>query len=167
MTADPSANHRATEGSPETVMLVGSSGGHLAQLLALRPWLDSRPRLVQWVTFRTPDAESRLADESVRWVHFPTTRNLVNLIRNTRLAWSDIRELRPDVIVSTGAAVAFPYFLVGRLHGVRTAYIEVYDRVDSRTLTARLCRPLSSLFCVQREEQLALYPGAAVIGRLL
>jgi hypothetical protein len=46
-------------------------------------------------------------------------------------------------------------------------FIEVYDRIDNRSLTGRLCRPLSSVFCVQWEEQLALYPDAEVIGVLL
>ena len=46
-------------------------------------------------------------------------------------------------------------------------YVEVYDRIDTRTLTGRLCRPLTNLFCVQWEEQLQLYPGAVLIGELL
>ncbi|MGH9297877.1 MAG: UDP-N-acetylglucosamine--LPS N-acetylglucosamine transferase, partial [Acidimicrobiales bacterium] len=35
------------------------------------------------------------------------------------------------------------------------------------TLTARLCRPFSSRFCVQWPEQESLYPGAVLIGTLL
>jgi UDP-N-acetylglucosamine transferase subunit ALG13 len=151
---------------PARIMLVGSSGGHLSQLLALAPWYDTRQART-WVTFRTPDAMSRLAGEQVTWAYHPTTRNVANLLRNTVLAWREVRRLRPDLIVSTGAAVAFPFFVVGRLHRVRTAYIEVRDRLDSRTLTARLCRPLTSLFCVQLPEQERLYPGAVVLGSLL
>ena len=49
---------------------------------------------------------------------------------------------------------------------IKTVYLEVYDRIDSATLTGRLCRPLSSLFLVQWEEQQRLYPGARVIGGL-
>lgn len=148
-----------------SVLLVGSSGGHLAQLLALRPWWENLAR--HWVTFRTPEAVGQLAGESVTWAHFPTTRNAINAARNLCLAVQDMRRLRPDVIVSTGAGVAVPYFLVGRATGARTAYIEVYDRIDSRTLTGSLCRPLSNVFCVQWEEQRDLYPGAVVIGHLL
>ena len=146
-------------------MLVGSSGGHLAQLLALQPWLKGRQ--ASWATFKTPDAVSRLAGQRVSWAHYPTTRNVPNLLRNLLLAWSDLRRERPDLVVSTGAALAFPYFLVARVLGIRTAYIEVYDRLDTRTLTGRLCRPLASLFCVQWDEQCKAYPGAHVIGQLL
>lgn len=163
--AGPPVEAPRVPAGPGKVMLVGSSGGHLAQLLALRPWWEGRQ--CHWVTFRTRDAESLLADASVTWAHYPTTRNARNAIRNFRLAIRDLRRERPDLVISTGAAVAFPYFLVARMLGIRTAYIEVYDRIDSRTMTGRLCAPLADLFCVQWEEQESLYPGAVTIGNLL
>lgn len=147
------------------VMLVGSSGGHLAQLVALQPWWTGRDR--RWVTFRTPDAESLLADEKVTWAHFPTTRNARNLVRNALLSVRMMRRDRPEAIVTTGAGVALPFFVLGRLLGIPTVYIEVYDRIDSRTLTARLCRPFTSCMLVQWEEQRDLYPHATLVGTLL
>lgn len=151
--------------SAPRVLLVGSSGGHLAQLAALRGWWQDRDR--HWVTFRTPDAESSLSAESVSWAYHPTTRHLGNLVRNTGLAIRVLRQFHPDVVVSTGAAVAFPFFLLAKLARIATVYIEVYDRIDTPTLTGRLCRPLSDRFCVQWEEQLSFYPGSALIGPLL
>jgi UDP-N-acetylglucosamine:LPS N-acetylglucosamine transferase len=152
-------------GWPQSALLVASSGGHLAQLLALEPWWSARRRL--WVTFATPDAQSQLLREDVVWAHFPTTRNLRNLIRNFLLALRTVRRSRPDVIVSTGAGVALPFFIAARMRGIPTVYVEVYDRIDTRTLTGRLCRPFTTLFCVQWEEQLELYKGAQLIGELL
>jgi UDP-N-acetylglucosamine:LPS N-acetylglucosamine transferase len=147
------------------VLLVGSSGGHLTQLEALRPWWEHWRRT--WVTFDTPDAVSLLAGEDCVWAHHPTTRNVPNLLRNTVLAWRVLRKTRPDVVVSTGAAVALPFFVVARGLRIPTAYIEVYDRIDSATLSARLCRPFTSLMCVQWDEQRRLYPNAQLIGPLL
>jgi len=46
-------------------------------------------------------------------------------------------------------------------------YVEVFDRIDSPTLTGRLCRPISTRFCVQWPEQVPHYPGSIVIGPLL
>jgi UDP-N-acetylglucosamine:LPS N-acetylglucosamine transferase len=147
------------------VLMVGSSGGHLAQLLALRSWWAERDRA--WVTFPTPDATSQLSGERVTWAHYPTTRNIPNLIRNTGLAFRLLRRTRPSVILSTGAGVAVPFFVLGWLRGIPTVYLEVYDRIDSPTLTGRLCRPFARLFCVQWEEQRELYPGSVVVGPLL
>jgi UDP-N-acetylglucosamine:LPS N-acetylglucosamine transferase len=144
---------------------VCSSGGHLIQLHQLGPWWRSVER--RWVTFDTPDAQSLLRDEAAVWAYHPTTRNLANLLRNLRLAWHELREHRPDVVVSSGAGVAFPFFLVARALGIKTIYIEVYDRIDLPTLTGRLCYPLSNLFLLQWPQQQRFYPRGKLIGGLL
>jgi len=149
----------------ERVLLVGSSGGHLAQLLALRPWWQGRDR--SWVSFPTPDVISQLEGETVDFVRHPTTRNLPNLFRNFLIAWRVLRTRKPDLIVSTGAAAAVPFFVWARLLGINTVYIEVYDRIGLRTLTGRICKPLATVFCVQWPQQQQLYPGSQVIGRLM
>lgn len=146
-------------------MLVGSSGGHLAQLLALEPWYRDRAR--SWVTFDTPDARSLLDGEDVVWAHHPTTRNVRNLIRNFGLALSQLRRRDVAAVVTTGAGVALPFVAIARLRRIPTIYIEVYDRIDSATLSARLCRPFLSAMLVQWEEQLRMYPKATVVGNLL
>ena len=154
------------ESNEPLVLLACSSGGHLAQLLNLRPWWSRHRRL--WVTFDTADAVSRLRDEEAVWCHRPTTRNLRNLFRNTLLAWRLLRAHRPGLIVSNGAAVAVPFFLLARLFRIPTVYIEIYERFGSHpTLSGRLCRPLATRFLLQWPEQRALYPGAEVIGPLL
>ncbi len=147
------------------VALVCSSGGHLAQLFALERWWAEHDRV--WVTFDTPDAVALLAEERAIWAHHPTTRNLRNAWRNLTLAWRVLRRERPDVVVSSGAGVAVPFFVVAKLLGMRTVYVEVVDRVDSRTLTGRLVYPLTDLFCAQWAEQVRLYPRAVDIGALL
>jgi UDP-N-acetylglucosamine:LPS N-acetylglucosamine transferase len=147
------------------VLLACSSGGHLIQLHNLRPWWERHDRM--WVTFSKLDSRSLLVGERVAWAHHPTTRNLPNLVRNLLLAWRLLRSFRPDVVVSSGAGVAFPFFLVARLLGQKTVYVEVYDRIDSATMTGRLCYPFSNLFLLQWEEQRRSYPKGVVIGSLL
>jgi UDP-N-acetylglucosamine:LPS N-acetylglucosamine transferase len=150
---------------PGTAMLVGSSGGHLAQLQTVATLWDVEHR--SYVTFDTADALSLLSAEQVTWAHHPTTRNLRNLVRNSALAVRELRRRRPDVVVSTGAAVAFPFFLAARAMGIPTVYVEVYDRIDSPTLTGRLCRPLTTLFCVQWPEQTEFYKRSELVGSLM
>ena len=147
------------------VLLVGSSGGHLAQMIRLRGWWEDHERT--WVTFALPDARSLLADETVIWAHHPTTRNIPNLLRNLVLALRETRRIRPDIVVSTGAGVAVPFFVVARALRIPTVYVEVFDRIDSPTLTGRLCRPFTTRFCVQWPEQQSLYKDSIVIGPLL
>ena len=59
------------------------------------------------------------------------------------------------------------FFWLGKLFGARTVYIEVIDRVDSRTLTARLVFPVTDAFLAQDPSQLDLFPGSILIGELL
>ena len=116
------------QGGP--VLLVCSSGGHLAQLMALRPWWERRCR--SWVTHDSEHARSVLSGEVIAWGHFPTTRHAGNLIRNAFLAARLLvpPRQRPSVIVSTGAGVAFPFFVLGWLLRIPAVYIEVFGRVD-------------------------------------
>lgn len=154
---------RSDAGEPRRrVLFVSSSGGHLAQLIQLKPWWDRYER--QWVTFDLPDARSKLDGETLIPAYFPTTRNVVNLARNTPLARRVLSDFKPDVVVSNGAGVALPFFALAKLMGIPTVYLEVYDRVDSRTLTGRLVQPLTSRFCVQWPEQQALYAGSVLTG---
>ncbi|MBV2362033.1 UDP-N-acetylglucosamine--LPS N-acetylglucosamine transferase [Streptomonospora nanhaiensis] len=147
------------------VLLVASSGGHLAQLWALRPWWREHRRI--WVTFPTPDALHLLAGEDVRHAHHPTTRNLANLVRNTLLAVRTLARTRPAAVVTTGAGVALPFFVLAWLLRIPTVYVEVYDRIDTPTLTTRLCRPFTRLHLTQWEEQRAFLPTAITVGPLL
>lgn len=156
----PDAGPAAPAGGA-TVLLVCSGGGHLAQLRRLEPWWSRHDRA--WVTFELPGA-AVLAGERAYTAFSPTTRHLGNLGRNLWLAWRVVRRERPALIVSTGAGVALPFFLVGRILRVPTAYLEVFDRIDSRTLTGRLCKPLSDLFLLQWESQREVYGSGTVVG---
>lgn len=108
-----------------------------------------------------------LVGEDVAWAHHPTTRNIPNLILNLGLAWRLLRRKRPHLIVSSGAGVAVPFFVLGRLLRMKTVYIEVYDRIDLPTLTGRMVHPFSDLFLLQWEQQKRFYSRGQVIGRLL
>jgi hypothetical protein len=163
--AQPPADAVDTARAAFDLLLVCSSGGHLAQLAALGPWTSRHRR--HWVCFDTPDAVSLLRDERVTWAHHPTTRNLLNLLRNFVLAWRLLTRERPDVVLSTGAGTALPFFVMARLRRIPTVYLEVYDRMDTPTLTARLCGPFTDRMLVQWDEQARLYPGAEVVGVVL
>jgi UDP-N-acetylglucosamine:LPS N-acetylglucosamine transferase len=147
------------------VLFACSAGGHLAQLLRLAPWYGQHE--VRWVTFELPDAVSLLPPEAVTWAYHPTTRSIKNLVRNTVLAAREIARFRPTLIVSSGAAIAVPFFWLGKLFGAKTVYVEVIDRIDTRTLTARLVSPVTDLIVAQDPAQLEQFPGSHLIGKLL
>lgn len=144
------------------VMLIASTGGHLSQLVNLADCWRAYER--HWITFRKPDAESALDGERVTWAHHPVTRNAGNAVRNFFLAIRVLRAERPDVLVSTGAGVALPFFLVARFLRIRTVYLEAFERLDSPALTGALVYPLTDYFCLQWEDQRAMYPEGIHVG---
>lgn len=146
------------------VCLVGSSGGHLAHLYMLKPFWEHKERF--WVTFNKPDANSILKNEKKYYCYFPTNRNIKNLIKNTYLAIKILIKEKPDLIISSGAAVAVPFFYVGKLFGVKTVYIEVFDRIDKPTMTGKLVYPVTDKFIVQWEEMKKVYPKAINLGSI-
>ena len=95
------------------VALVCSSGGHLTQLNILKSFWSRHPHF--WVTFEKTDAESLLSKENVYWCHYPTNRNLLNLFKNSLLAIKVLIKEKPALIISSGAAVAVPFFYIGKL----------------------------------------------------
>ena len=147
------------------ICLVSSSGGHLLQIHNLKAWWQRHERF--WVTFDKEDAVFLLSKERVFWGHFPTNRNLRNLIRNTFLAWKILSKEKPDIIVSTGAAISVPFFYIGKLFRAKLIFIEVFDRIDSASLTGRMIYPIADAFFLQWPEQKKIYPKGKVLGQLL
>jgi UDP-N-acetylglucosamine:LPS N-acetylglucosamine transferase len=144
------------------VLLVASSGGHLLQLLQLADLWPREKR--HWVTFEKSDATSLLEGEKVTWAHHPTNRNIPNLLRNFRLAQRTVRRRRPRAIVTTGAGVAVPFAVVGRIFGINVVYIESMARITSPSLTGRLVYPFASTFIVQWPELVRAFKRADCYG---
>lgn len=144
------------------VCLVGSSGGHLTHLYLLKPFWEEQERF--WVTFDKEDARSILQEEKMYPCYFPTNRNVKNLIKNTWMAYKVLKKEKPDLIISTGAAVAVPYFYLGKLFKAKTVYVEIFDRIDSPTMTGKLVYPVTDKFIVQWEELKKVYPKAINLG---
>jgi UDP-N-acetylglucosamine:LPS N-acetylglucosamine transferase len=144
------------------ICLVGSSGGHLTQLYILKEWWEQHERF--WVTFDKEDSRSLLESENKYWCHYPTNRNIKNLLKNTVLAIKILSKEKPDIIISTGAAHAIPFFYIGKLMGIKLVYIEVFDRIEKPTVTGKIVYPITDKFILQWEEQKKLYPKGEYWG---
>jgi beta-1,4-N-acetylglucosaminyltransferase len=147
------------------VLLVCSPGGHLAQMLALKPAWQDAERV--WVTLPGVDVGAALRGETVELAHGPTNRSLKNLARNTLLAWRILRGRRPDAILSTGAGLAVPFLVVGKLLRIRSVYVESVTRTDTVSLSGRLVYPFADRFFVQWPEVAERLSRAEYAGTVL
>lgn len=152
----PSGTHRAD------VLLVCSTGGHLLQLHALRRAWGGFSRV--WVTFDKSDARSLLHGEEVVYAHGPTNRSVKNLLRNLVVAWRVVADVRPKVILTTGAGVAVPFAWIGRLRGADVVYVESCTRIESPSLSCRLIAPAADRIYAQWPELVESVPRARYAG---
>lgn len=147
------------------VLLVCSAGGHLQQMLALEPAWRGYDRA--WATLPGTDVSSLLTEEDVTLGHSPTNRSVKNMLRNTVLAWRLLRRHRPDAILSTGAGLAVPFFLVGRLLRIRLVYVESVTRTESLSLSGRMVYRLADRFFVQWPRVAERFRRAEYAGGIL
>ena len=155
---------RPIPSSRADVLLVCSCGGHLVQLLALGTSWQGFTRA--WVTFDKSDARSLLADERVFFAHGPTNRSIKNLLRNLGVAWRVVREVRPQVVVTTGAGIAVPFAWIARLRGSKVVYVESLARIDGPSLTYRLIAPIAERQYVQWPELARTLPRSRFVGNV-
>lgn len=146
------------------LLLVCSSGGHLMQLHELRAAWTPFPR--KWVTFDKSDARSLLRDEHVIHAFGPTNRNVPNLLRNLRLAWSVVRRERPAAILTTGAGVAVPFAWVAKLHRIPVVYVESFTRIEGLSLSGRMIAPVATRLYGQWPELAQRTPRVRFAGNL-
>lgn len=146
------------------VCLVGSSGGHLTHLYMLKSFWENKDRF--WVTFDKPDARSLLTGEKVYSAYYPSNRSIKALLINSWRAVKVLAKEHPDLIVSSGAAPAIPFFWIGKIMGAKTVYIEVFDRINTPTITGKVCYPVTDAFIVEWEEMKKIYPKAINLGSI-
>jgi UDP-N-acetylglucosamine--N-acetylmuramyl-(pentapeptide) pyrophosphoryl-undecaprenol N-acetylglucosamine transferase len=120
-----------------TTLLVASGGGHLSELVRLRPRipLEDPPT---WVTWRTEQAELLLDGERVVYVREVAPRGYLSVVRNLPRAWRVLGGEGVDRVISTGSGIALSFLPIGKLRGVRAHYIESAARVHGPSLTGRI-----------------------------
>jgi UDP-N-acetylglucosamine--N-acetylmuramyl-(pentapeptide) pyrophosphoryl-undecaprenol N-acetylglucosamine transferase len=124
-------------GDTKKMLLIASTGGHLAQLVRLSPGLGASDDSL-WVTFRTPQSESLLKGKRVQYVPYVRSRDVLGAAKAAMIIRGVLRRERFDLAVSTGAALAVSALPLARLAGVETLYIESVSRVEGPSLSGRI-----------------------------
>lgn len=123
-----------------TTLLVASTGGHLKQLHQLHGRLEGISGPFSWATFDTPQSRSLLEGETVDFVPFVGGRDPGAVARNFLHAHRILKQRQVERIVSTGSAVALPFFVLGRARGLTCHYIESAARSQGPSITGKMIR---------------------------
>lgn len=129
------------------VLLVASGGGHLHELALLADRATPSGWRRSWLVPPGAQADDLVSSGEVHHLHDTHPRDLAAVAANTPLVYRLLRRLRPDAVVSTGAAVAVPTLGIASLLGVECHYVESGARVEGPSLTGRLLAPLPGVRC--------------------
>lgn len=143
------------------VGLICSHGGHLAEMNGLIDAFEGCDRF-----YFSYDAETTRALENV-YLTPNKPYSLIQFAKNLIRFWGIISKERPDWLVSTGAEIALPGFLVAKLRGVRTIYVESVAQITRPSVTGRIMVHLADHFYVQWPELQEYYGEKALfVGSL-
>jgi UDP-N-acetylglucosamine:LPS N-acetylglucosamine transferase len=74
---------------------------------------------------------------------------------------------RPDVVISSGAAVGCIACFLGKLVGARIVWIDSITNIRTLSLSGRLVRRVADLFLVQWPELAEQYASAEYVGAVI
>ena len=150
----------------EKICFVSSSGGHWEELMCLKPVMEENYSF--YVTEESEQLE-HIARNKIYCFPQINRRDKYFIFHFVKLffeARKILHKEQPTYIITTGALLAYPFCLVGKLMSMKIIYIESFARVNNKSLTGRLIYPIADLFLVQWESLLELYPKARYVGSI-
>lgn len=144
------------------ICLSCSHGGHLTEMFKLAPAFHDIDTF-----YFCYDADTTRRLERAYLVP-NMARNPIEFLKNLWRVHTIFRRERPNLIISTGAEIAIPVALIGKLMGVPIIYIECGAQVYTPSTTGRVMYWLANKFYVQWPELLDVYgPRAHYQGSLI
>ena len=139
------------------VLAIASAGGHWVQLRRLAPawngchvtyvttsanrknevFLESKKQMVAQPTFY-------IVVDATRWEKLKLLKQLFQILI---IIWKE----RPDVIISTGAALGFFALKIGKLFGARTIWLDSIANSESLSLSGQKAATCADLWLTQWE----------------
>ncbi len=150
-------------GGATRVLAISSGGGHWAELLRLRPAFAGCE--VVWATVdraysaEVPGERFFTVRDATRWNKF----SLVVLL--FQVLWLLVR-VRPDAVVTTGAAPGYFAVRLGKMLGRRTVWLDSIANVDELSMSGRMAGRFADLWLTQWEH-LAGEGGPAYRGAVM
>ena len=146
------------------ICLAASSGGHLEQVLKLKPLSDKYKMFLvtEKTNFdpKTYGLRTYFMNQVNRREWTMPFAMVVNAVRACRILILE----KPDVIISTGVLATIPLCLIAKMTGRKLIFIESFAKTTSGTLTGRLLYKFADRFIVQWPQMKSVYPKAEYWG---
>ena len=155
----------------KTVLFISSTGGHLEELMQLKPMFDKYDYHI--ITERTK-SNKNLKNKYPHRVNYLVYGSYTTVVKSItypfKLIYNTIKSLiiyiiiKPEYIISTGAHTSGPMCLIGHILGSKIIYIETFANSKTKSRTGSIVYKFADLFIVQWESMLELYPNAVYGG---
>ena len=146
------------------VLAISSGGGHWVQLLRLRPAFEGCD--VTYATVREgyraeagDHADFRLIRDGNRWSKIDLIRSAVGIV------WLLLR-LRPDVVITTGAAPGYFGVRFGKWLGARVVWVDSVANAEELSMSGQQAGSFADLWLTQWPH-LAREGGPHYLGNVL
>ena len=150
--------------SKRKMCFAASSGGHLEQLLMLRPIMEKYDSFI--VTEKT-SYKITIKNKKIYYMHQVNRKERLFplwMIINVFKAFEILIKERPNIIITTGVLAMIPLCFLVKLTGGKLIYLESFAKVTSATETGKLLYKFADQFYVQWEPMKKIYPKAIYLG---
>lgn len=148
------------------ICLACNGGGHFQQLMLALQWLPTEEYELYWITDKAEHLKRTLKNKKHYCLVNPSMNKFYWIINSLQALYYLFKET-PDIIISTGAGVAFPTIFFGKkIFKSRIIFICSAANVTKPSRVPYKAYPISDLFLVQWPEMLKIFPNAKYIGVL-
>jgi UDP-N-acetylglucosamine:LPS N-acetylglucosamine transferase len=138
------------------ILAVAPGGGHLREARIALELVSGSD--VVYVTTRLPHL-LETASPNMIFIVDPH-RSLHKYILNIVQSFAIYRKTTPEIILSTGGGQSIALFLIGKILGCKTIFVESGSRIQFPSKTGRLLYHFSDHFFIQSPNLFAFYPKA-------
>ncbi len=125
------------------LLAVASQGGHLIQLLRLKPVFERFD-----TTYVSNQYREGMGRHFIRVIDANADEKLKLLVLFFQVSWLIIRK-RPDVVISSGAAPGFFAVMLGKLFGAKTIWIDSIANAEELSSSGKKVRAFADLWLTQ------------------
>ncbi|MDP1727421.1 MAG: hypothetical protein Q8M15_11610 [Bacteroidota bacterium] len=144
------------------IMIISSGGGHLREAMIALECFNKENLL--FVCNSLPHLQN-LDNINLVFIKNPHT-NVLSYFRNLLQSISIYNKYRPEIILTTGSGIAISMFILGKMMGSKTIYIESGSRINYPSKTGRLLYRFSNHFIIQSALLKPYFPKAILITGL-
>jgi hypothetical protein len=147
----------------DKVLAISSGGGHWVQLLRLRPaFVDCD---VTYATVRS-GYKSDVNDGTFVVISDCNRSRKLGMLWCACVIFMLLVKVRPDVVVSTGAAPGYFAVRLGRWFGARTVWVDSVANAEELSMSGQMVGPYANLWLTQWQH-LAKESGPSFLGSVL